>query len=154
MNLKLLARIKAEPRLPSLPGVAVRVLELAKQENASVATVGKVISADPALSAKVIRTVNSSFYGLPHQVSTINHALVLLGMQTVKTVALGFSLVGALSTKKSAKFNYLRFWRQSLYSAVAARTIDKTLQRGTQEEAFLAGLLSDIGTLAMHQALG
>jgi two-component system cell cycle response regulator len=154
MNRELLAKIKAEPRLPSLPGVAVRVLELAKQENASVATVGKVISADPALSAKVIRTVNSSFYGLPHQVSTINHALVLLGMQTVKTVALGFSLVGALSTKKSAKFNYLRFWRQSLYSAVAARTIDKTLQRGTQEEAFLAGLLSDIGTLAMHQALG
>lgn len=154
MNQELLARIKTEPRLPSLPGVAVRVLELAKQEDVTVAKVAKVISADPALSAKVIRTVNSSFYGLTHQVSTINHALVLLGMQTVKTVALGFSLVGALNTRKSAKFNYLRFWRQSLYSAVAARTLDKTLQRGTHEEAFLAGLLSDIGTLAMHQALG
>jgi diguanylate cyclase (GGDEF)-like protein len=154
MNKPLLAKIKADPRLPSLPGVAVRVLELVKQENASVATVGKVISADPALSAKVIRTVNSSFYGLTHQVATINHALVLLGMQTVKTVALGFSLVGALNTKKSPKFDYLRFWRQSLYSAVAARMLDKTLQRGTHEESFLAGLLTDIGTLAMHQALG
>jgi diguanylate cyclase (GGDEF)-like protein len=154
MNHQLLAKIKTDPRLPSLPGVAVRVLELVKQENASVATVGKVISADPALSAKVIRTVNSSFYGLTHQVATINHALVLLGMQTVKTVALGFSLVGALNTKKSPKFDYLRFWRQSLYSAVAARLLDKTLQRGTHEESFLAGLLTDIGTLAMHQALG
>ncbi|MGA2442366.1 MAG: GGDEF domain-containing protein [Tepidisphaeraceae bacterium] len=154
MNQVLLEKIKNEPRLPSLPGVAIRVLELVKQENSSLGTVAKVISSDPALSAKVIRTVNSSFYGLPHHVGTINHALVLLGMQTVKTLALGFSLVSTINSKKSAKFDYLRFWRQSLYSAVAARTLDKTLKRHAHEEAFLAGLLSDIGTLAMHQAIG
>ncbi|MGD0388117.1 MAG: GGDEF domain-containing protein [Tepidisphaeraceae bacterium] len=154
MNQVLLDKIKNEPRLPSLPGVAIRVLELAKQENASLQSVAKVISCDPALSAKVLRTVNSSFYGLPHHVGTINHALVLLGLPTVKTLALGFSLVGSLNAKKSAKFDYLRFWRQSLFSAVSARALDKTLKRGTHEEAFLAGLLSDIGTLAMHQAIG
>ena len=101
MNHVLLEKIKNEPRLPSLPGVAIRVLELVKQENSSIGTVAKVISSDPALSAKVIRTVNSSFYGLPHHVGTINHALVLLGMQTVKTLALGFSLVGSINSKKS-----------------------------------------------------
>jgi diguanylate cyclase (GGDEF)-like protein len=154
MNQVLLDKIKNEPRLPSLPAIAIRVLELAKQENASIQAVAKVISSDPALSAKVIKTVNSSFYGLPHHVSTINHALVLLGLQTVKTLALGFSLVGSINAKKHAKFDYLRFWRQSLYSAVAARVLDKALKRGTHEEAFLAGLLSDIGTLAMHQAIG
>ncbi|MGD0768624.1 MAG: GGDEF domain-containing protein [Tepidisphaeraceae bacterium] len=154
MNHVLLEKIKNEPRLPSLPSVAIRVLELVKQENSSIGTVAKVISGDPALSAKVIRTVNSSFYGLPHHVGTINHALVLLGMQTVKTLALGFSLVGTINSKKSAKFDYLRFWRQSLYSAVAARTLDKALKRKAPEEAFLAGLLTDIGTLAMHQAIG
>jgi diguanylate cyclase (GGDEF)-like protein len=149
-----LEKIKKEPRLPSLPGVAIRVLELVKQENSSIGTVAKVISGDPALSAKVLRTVNSSFYGLPHRVGTINHALVLLGMRTVKTLALGFSLVSTINAKKSAKFDYIRFWRQSLYSAVAARTLEKTLKRQAHEEAFLAGLLSDIGTLAMHQAIG
>ncbi|MGD0138589.1 MAG: GGDEF domain-containing protein [Tepidisphaeraceae bacterium] len=154
MNQVLLDKIKNEPRLPSLPVIAIRVLELAKQETASLQAVAKVISSDPALSAKVIRTVNSSFYGLPHRVGTINHALVLLGMETVKTLALGFSLVGGLNAKKHPKFDYLRFWRQSLYSAVAARALDKALKRGTHEEAFLAGLLSDIGTLAMHQAIG
>jgi diguanylate cyclase (GGDEF)-like protein len=154
MNQVLLDQIRNEPRLPSLPGVAIRVLELVKDENSNLATVAKVISGDPALSAKFIRTVNSSFYGLPHHVATINHALVLLGMQTVKTLALGFSLVSSLNAKKSVKFDYLRFWRQSLYSAVSARILAKTLKRPFHEEAFLAGLLTDIGTLAMHQALG
>ncbi len=120
MNQSLLDKIKNVPQLPSLPAVAVRVLELAKQSNQSLASVAKVISSDPALTAKVLKTVNSSFYGLPHQVATINHALVLLGMQTVKTLALGFSLAGSLNSNKSAKFDYVRFWRQSLFSAVAA----------------------------------
>jgi diguanylate cyclase (GGDEF)-like protein len=134
--------------------VAVRVLELAKQNNQSLANVAKVISSDPALTAKVLKTVNSSFYGLPHQVATINHALVLLGMQTVKTLALGFSLAGSLNSNKSSKFDYVRFWRQSLFSAVAARTLAKSIRMKEPEEAFLIGLLSDIGTLAMHRALG
>jgi diguanylate cyclase (GGDEF)-like protein len=154
VNQKLLAQIKSSPQLPSLPAIAVRVLELAKQSNASVGNLAKVISSDPALAAKVLKTVNSSFYGLPHQVSTINHALVLLGIQTVKTLALGFSLATSLNSKKSAHFDYVRFWRQSLYSAVAARTLAKAVQSKEPEEAFLAGLLSDIGTLAMHRALG
>jgi diguanylate cyclase (GGDEF)-like protein len=154
MNHGLLAQIKGDPQLPSLPAVAVQVLELAKQSNATAAGVAKVISSDPALVAKVLKTVNSSFYGLSHQVSTINHAIVLLGMQTVKTLALGFSLASSLNSKKSAKFDYVRFWRQSLFSAVAARTLAKVVQSKEPEEAFLAGLLSDIGTLAMHRALG
>jgi diguanylate cyclase (GGDEF)-like protein len=154
MNQKLLEKIKNVPQLPSLPAVAVKVLELAKQSNQSLASVAKVISSDPALSAKVLKTVNSSFYGLPHQVATINHALVLLGMQTVKTLALGFSLAGSLNSNKSTKFDYVRFWRQSLFSAVAARTLAKAIRMREPEEAFLIGLLSDIGTLAMHRALG
>jgi diguanylate cyclase (GGDEF)-like protein len=154
MNQQLLDKIKNVPQLPSLPAVAVRVLELAKQNNQSLANVAKVISGDPALTAKVLKTVNSSFYGLPHQVSTINHALVLLGMQTVKTLALGFSLAGSLNSNKSVKFDYVRFWRQSLFSAVAARTLAKSIRMKEPEEAFLVGLLSDIGTLAMHRALG
>ncbi|MGA2501493.1 MAG: GGDEF domain-containing protein [Tepidisphaeraceae bacterium] len=101
-----------------------------------------------------MKTVNSSFYGLHNPVSTINNAVVLLGLQTVKTLALGFSLVGSLNSNKSESFDYDRFWKQSLYSAVAARAIARLLRTPQHDEAFLAGLLSDIGTLVMHLALG
>ena len=151
MNERLLQKIESVPQLPSLP--TVKVLELAKQSNASVSSVAKVISSDPALSAKVLKTINSSFYGLPLQVSTIDRALVLLGMQSVKTLALGFSLAGSSNSRRSSKFNHTRFWRQSLFSAVAARAVAKAVKHQDPEEAFLAGLLSDIGTLAMHWAL-
>jgi len=154
MNHELLEKIRNVPQLPSLPAVALRVLELARQNNPSLASVAQVISSDPALTAKVLKTVNSSFYGLPHQVGTINRAIVLLGMQTVKTLALGFSLAGSLNSNRSARFDYVRFWRQSLFSAVAARTLSKSLYIKDPEESFLIGLLSDIGTLAMHRALG
>ncbi len=154
MNHQLLEKIRNVPQLPSLPAVALRVLELARQNNPSLASVAQVISSDPALTAKVLKTINSSFYGLPHQVGTINRAIVLLGMQTVKTLALGFSLAGSLNSNKSAKFDYVRFWRQSLFSAVAAHTLAKSLYIKDPEEPFLIGLLTDIGTLAMHRALG
>lgn len=154
MNAQLVEKILRVPQLPTLPAIAVKVLDLARQNDISVTTVAKVISSDPALSAKVLKTVNSSFYSLSHQVSTINHALVLLGIQTVKTLALGFSLAGSLNSRKSSKFDYVRFWRQSLFSAVAARTLAREREYKEPEEAFLTGLLSDIGTLAMHWAIG
>ncbi len=154
MNQQLLDRIKQVPELPSLPAVAVQIVGLARQNNSSIQDVANVLSSDPALSAKVLKTINSSFYGLHNPVTTIKSAVVLLGLQTVKTLALGFSLVGTLNTRKSATFDYERFWRQSLYSAVAARAIAKRQRTLQRDEAFLAGLLSDIGTLVMHLTLG
>ena len=155
MNNKLLSEILDVRQLPSLPAVAIQVLDLVKKKDASFGSIAKVISGDPALSAKVLKTVNSSFYGVSQPVKTINHALVLLGMQTIKTIALGFSLVRGLNARASEKFDYVRFWRQSLFSAVAKLPgWVKMAACGDVEEAFLAGLLSDIGTLAMHRALG
>jgi two-component system, cell cycle response regulator len=154
MNKELLKSILEIKQLPSLPAVAVRVLELSRQKDSSVSLIAKAISTDPALSAKVLKTINSSFYSIPHPITTINQAVVLLGMQTLKTLALGFSLVRGLNAKGSEKFDYIRFWRQCLFSAVASRTVSKSLRIGDCEEAFLAGLLTDLGTLAMHRGIG
>ncbi|HEY8748525.1 MAG TPA: HDOD domain-containing protein [Tepidisphaeraceae bacterium] len=154
MNVQLLAKLRNVSLLPSLPAIAVRVLELTRQTDVGVADVAKVISNDAALSAKVLRTVNSSFYALPMRVSTINHAASLLGLQSIKTLALGFSLVSSLSTDKSKGFDYNRFWRQSLTAAVASRLLARQVLPKLAEEAFVAGLLSDIGTLVMHRVLG
>ena len=154
MNLQLLERMRNISHLPSLPAVALRVLELARRDDTGVADIAKVISRDPALSAKVLRTVNSSFYGLPMQVSTINHAATLLGLQSIKTLALGFSLASSLNANRSQGFDYNRFWRQSIFAAVASRLLAKTCGSKLREEAFVAGLLSDIGSLVMHRVLG
>src|SRR5215210_7549426 len=102
MNESLVARIRACPNLPSLPAIAMQVLELTQKADVDIAEIARIISKDAALAGKILRTVNSSFYGRSQNVSTVSHALVILGLQSVKTLVLGFSLVSNLS-KGSAK---------------------------------------------------
>src|SRR5579871_5412646 len=100
MNEQLVNRIRQCSTLPSLPAIAVQVLELAQKADVDIAEIARTISRDPALSTKILKTVNSSFYGRSQNISTISHALVILGLQSVKTLVLGFSLLTSLSKDK------------------------------------------------------
>src|SRR6201996_2885904 len=154
MNDQLLQRIKQCPNLPSLPSIAMQVLDLAQKADVDIAEIARIISRDPALSGKILRTVNSSFYARSQNVSTISHALVILGLQSVKTLVLGFSLVTNLTKNKAKGFKHLHYWKRSIYGATAARTIAAKLGLVQQEEAFLAALLQDIGMLVLDTVLG
>src|SRR5258706_5059557 len=154
MKEELVKKIRACPTLPSLPAIAVQVLELAQKDHVDIAEIARVISKDPALSSKILRTVNSSFYGRANSISTISLALVLLGLQAVKTLVLGFSLVGNLSKAKSKGFKHVNYWRRSVYAATAARMLASKLHIGQQEECFLGALLMDIGMLVLDQLMG
>lgn len=154
MSQTLLDRIKSCATLPSLPTIAMQVLELAQKQEVDIAEIARIISKDPALSGKILRTVNSSFYGRSQAVGTISHALVILGLQSVKTLVLGFSLVSSLAKGKSRGFKHMDYWRHSMFAATAARSIAGRLGVVQQEEAFLIGLLSDIGMLVLDQVLG
>src|SRR5258706_4680083 len=154
MKEELVKKIRACPTLPSLPAIAVQVLELAQKDHVDIAEIARVISKDPALSSKILRTVNSSFYGRANTISTISHALVLLGLQSVKTLGLGFSLVGNLSKTKTKGFKHVDYWRRSVYAATAARLLAGKLHIVQQEECFLGALLMDIGMLVLDQVLG
>src|SRR5580698_5656389 len=154
MNTTLVNRIRQCPNLPTLPAIAMQVLDLTQRSEVDIPEIARIISKDPALSGKILRTVNSSFYGRSQTVSTISHALVILGLQSVKTLVLGFSLVTNLTRSKSKGFNHLRYWRRSIYAATAARTFAGRLQIVQQEECFLAALLADIGMLVLDQVLG
>jgi diguanylate cyclase (GGDEF)-like protein len=154
MNEQLVRRIMQCPNLPSLPAIAVQVLDLTQKADVDIAELARLISKDPALSGKILRTVNSSFYGRSHNVGTISHALVILGLQSVKTLVLGFSLVTNLSKDKPKGFKYLAYWKRSIYAANAARTVAKKVGLVQQEEAFLAALLKDIGMLVLDRVLG
>ncbi len=154
MNEPLVNRIRQCASLPSLPAIALQVLELAQQEQVDIAEIARIISKDPALSSKILRTVNSSFYGRSQSISTISHALVILGLQSVKTLVLGFSLVTNLTKTESKGFKHLDYWRRSIYAATAARTLATKLDVVQREEVFLAALLMDIGMLVLDQVLG
>ncbi|MDB5290438.1 MAG: hypothetical protein JWL69_1679 [Phycisphaerales bacterium] len=157
MNEQFLQRIRQCPTLPSLPAIAIQVLELTQRADVDIAEIARIISKDPALSTKILRTVNSSFYGRSQNVGTVSHALVILGLQSVKTLVLGFSLVSNLMKKGKGdekSFNHLDYWRRSIYSATAARTLAARINLVQQEEAFLAALLQDIGMLVLDQVVG
>jgi len=154
MNEQLVQRIRQCPTLPSLPSIAVQVLDLAQKPEVDIAEIARIISKDPALSGKILRTVNSSFYGRSQHVSTISHALVILGLQSVKTLVLGFSLVSNLSKNKAKGFKHIAYWKRSIFAATAARTLAAKINLVQQEEAFLAALLMDIGMLVLDQVVG
>ena len=154
MNEQLINRIRQCSNLPSLPSIAIQVLDLAQKEDVDITEIARTISKDPALSTKILRTVNSSFYARSQNVSTISHALVILGLQSVKTLVLGFSLVSNLSANKERGFKHIDYWRRSIFSATAARIIAGQTHLLQQEEAFLSALLKDIGMLILDQVLG
>ncbi len=154
MNQEVLDRVLKSPRLPSLPTIALEVIELVQQKDVPIKQIAYTIQHDPALSSKILRTVNSSFYGQAKSVSTISHALVVLGLNSVKTLALGFSLVANLQDSGGEGFDHIAFWRRSLYAAAGAKALAKATGNLAQEETFLGGLLQDLGVLAMTQALG
>lgn len=153
MNQDLLESVKKCPALPTMPTVAMQILEIARNPEVDIQDIADLVSNDPALSSKVLKTVNSSFYGLSKSVGTISQAVVILGLQSVKTLALGFSLVGGLNKTHPEGFDHMQYWRRSIYGAVASRIIAERMKLVQTEEAFLAGLLQDIGMLALYAHL-
>lgn len=155
MDTDLLADILNCPSLPSLPAVAAQVLELTSDPDVKMTELASQITMDQALSARVLRTVNSSFYGLRKRCSSIEKALIMLGLGPVKSLVLGFSLVSAFEGKEEDTFDYLSYWKRGLDSAIAAKII-ADIKGFTDEtdECFLAGLLQDIGMIAMYRAMG
>jgi diguanylate cyclase (GGDEF)-like protein len=117
-----------------------------------------VVATDPSLSAEVLKVINSPFFGLPHKITTVFHAVNLMGSHAVKNLALGFSLVKHLRSgdpggSTSDSFGFGGFWKRSLATGVAARALARRQIPEFGEDAFFLGLLHDIGMLAFSQAI-
>lgn len=154
MDEKLLKRVLSCNKLPSVPAVALRVIELTADPNVSMRTLAETIQIDQGLTTKILRTVNSPFYGLVKRCSTIQQAQLMLGLNGVKTLALGFSLVNSLKQSEIQAFDYVSYWRRGVYSAVGAKAFARLIGCPFAEEAFLGGLLQDLGVVALYAALG
>jgi HD-like signal output (HDOD) protein len=137
-------------QLPSIPKVVQELLRAFDDPNVDTGTIAAKLQLDQALTAKVLRMANSSFYGGGRQVASINDAVVLLGVDALRTMVASCGVVGAFTPPEG--FDLRGFWRKSFLVAGLSRW---TVRRGglrqlNAETAFTAGLLHDIGNLLMH----
>jgi|Deesub1362B_J571_1020462.scaffolds.fasta_scaffold01287_4 putative nucleotidyltransferase with HDIG domain len=140
--------------LPTLPSIYTQITEVIKDPNSSVADVAKIIERDQSLTSKVLRLVNSSFYGFARQISTIRQAVVLLGFNNIKNTVLSVSVFQTFAGMSLGRFDMRDFWKHSIATGVLATFLDKRLRKGYQEETFVAGLLHDIGKIILNRYFG
>ena len=140
--------VQRAQNLYSLPAVAAKVIELTSNPKVDTHALKECIQTDPALTAKLLRVVNSSLFGLSREVSDLNQALALLGTKPLKLLVLGFSLPEGLF-REVAKDQLQWYWSTTLARAVAARAISEKFYESPGDDSFLAALLQDIGVLVL-----
>lgn len=138
--------------IATLPQVTLRIIELVEDPSSTAQDLHEVISNDPALCSRILKVVNSSFYGLPGQIASINRAIVMLGLNAVKNIAIAASLAklfrgGELTPVFGAK----DLWEHSNAVAISCKLISDKLGMGLGDEAYLAGLIHDIGIMIEMQ---
>jgi diguanylate cyclase (GGDEF)-like protein len=139
--------------LPSVPVVVLEVLDLCQDEDVSIAQVAKVLIRDPALCAKVLKVANSAWYGVRSQITTLERAVTILGINATMSLALSFSLVRGLQKAKTAGFDHQAYWKRCVLSAAASQKIGRWANAASYDELFLGGLLQDIGILVLNEAI-
>lgn len=138
--------------LPTLPTVITQMIGLIDNPKTSARDVARLIATDQALTAKILKLANSAFYGFPRKIATVNHAVVVLGFETVKSLGLSVSVLERFAGGgPETSFDRQRFWEHSIACGVAAQLLGSRLRYRVQGEAFAAGILHDIGKLILSQ---
>ena len=136
------------------PEVSLRIIRLVEDPDSTAQDLNNVISNDPALGARILKVVNSSFYGLPGQIGSINRAIVLLGLNALKNVAIAASLAKLFrGGQMCPTFTARDLWSHSIAVASATRMLAAKIGLGLPDEAFLAGLIHDLGLMVEMQAM-
>jgi len=136
--------------LPTLPVVATQVSELINDPNSSTGQIADLLKKDQALTAKVLKLANSSYYSIPGGVSDVNKALTYLGFNTLSQLVLSVSVVGLFKDRGDSSFSFSEFWKHALGVAVAAEALSKRVPKLKPQEAFTCGLLHDVGKLVLY----
>ncbi len=144
--------LKSADRLPSPKGAALEVFRLSQNEDITTLEIARAIKVDPALSSRIIKAANSPALHHVKPIVSIMDALAVLGMNTVRQMALALSLVDGNLTGACKKFDYQSFWSHSLLAAIVAQRLIARKGMGSSEEMFILGLLSQIGALALATA--
>jgi putative nucleotidyltransferase with HDIG domain len=144
----LLARVSS---FPTLPVIVDKVAELVRLPETTAREIEAVVVTDQTLAARLLRLVNSPFYGFAQKVTTISRAVGLVGFEALRNLAFSTSVMHLFKSSGSATFEPAEFWKHSIGAAIAAKVIARRLGEKQVEEFFVAGLMHDIGKLVHNE---
>jgi signal transduction histidine kinase/HD-like signal output (HDOD) protein len=133
--------------LPTLPPIAIRLIDLAGNREAGIREVAQLIETDQAFSAKLLRIANSAYFGFSRRINTVERATTLLGLDLVRSLALSIVVFDYFKVERKRGFNLVEFWRHSAACAIASELLARRFRYPQPQEAFVAGLLHDLGKL-------
>lgn len=147
---KLIATLDRVDDFPTLPSVFVKVSKLLRDPRSTAEQIARVIESDQAITSKVLRLVNSSFFGFSRKIYSVKQAVVLLGFNAIRNAVLSVSVMDSFPRRGGSEyFNWYQFWKHSIGTGIIARFMEKQLEAGDEEEAFTAGILHDLGKLLL-----
>ena len=149
----LIRRLESGYSLPSLSVIALKLIEMASDDDCSAGDLASMIEKDPALTVRLLRLANSPFFTTGQPTSTLEQAIVKIGFQRLRIMALSLSLRDTFPLGKTGSMDYEQFWRTSLYRALLAKSLAHQLGVCNPDEAFVTGLISEIGLLVLFDLL-
>ena len=140
--------------LPTLPSILHKLNQMILNPKTSAKEVSEVISSDPSLTSKVLRMANSPFYGFQNRITTITHANVILGFNTIKSIIMSSTIFDVFGRSgKSGALDRTELWKHSIGCGAAAKVIGHRLNYRVLEELLIAGLLHDVGKIKVPAAI-
>lgn len=139
--------------IPTLPEVSARILAVTQDPSTSAEDVNRIILTDQALTAKILKLVNSAFYGFPRRIGTVTEAVVILGFGTIRNLAITASVFHTFGKRGKGKFDRAAFWKHCVGVGVVSRLLARRLGAPNHEDNFIAGLLHDVGKVVLDQYL-
>jgi len=144
--------IKKIDKLPTIPAVAHEILNLVGDENVSVNRIESVVENDPAISGKILSVANSAFFGTKQAIKTLDNAIMRIGFNNVKNIALGISIMTVFDEGKGHEvLDYQRIFNHSVSVGFIAKRLSEELNLGTADEIFINGILHDVGFLVLSR---
>jgi putative nucleotidyltransferase with HDIG domain len=147
-----LKKLDSIPDIPTLPNIVIKVNKLLQDYDTSIKKLGKIIEKDQAMVTKILKLVNSTFYGFRSKIRNIPHAVIVLGFNTIRNAVVSVSIIKAFPEEKTlGGFKIADFWKHSIGVAVTSRYLAEQTKLDSPDDCFVVGLLHDIGKVILSQ---
>jgi len=147
-----LKRLDSIPDIPTLPNIVIEVNKLLQDYDTSIKKLSKIIEKDQAMVTKILRLVNSTFYGFRSRIRNIPHAVIILGFNTIRNAVVSVSIIKTFSGEKAfGGLEITDFWKHSIGVAVTSRYLSEQTKLDSPDDCFVSGLLHDIGKVVLSQ---
>ena len=145
-------KLDSIPDIPTLPSIVITVNKMLQDYDTSIKNLSKAIEKDQSMVTKILRLVNSTFYGFRSSINNIPHAVIVLGFNTIRNAIVSVSIIKTFSGKDICEgFEIEEFWKHSIAVAVTSRYLAEQTRLDSPEDCFVSGLLHDIGKLVLYQ---